>query len=456
MVFCYHEVTKSSTRKGGASNIVRNILIIYPHWPPSNLTGVHRPRLVANYLSSYGWHPIVLTVHPDFYEERLDWDLCKAVSPDVEVIHVNAWKLQRPRVIGDVGLRSFFSLYRQALSILRERKIDFIWIPIPSFYVALLGPLLYRKARIPYGIDYIDPWIRNIQGRKSLRHVISNILAGILEPISIKRASLVTGISEDYYMSALRRTFRWDQIHTPGDLAVNSGRRVNHVAFPYGFDPNDNTLRPQHIAYPWDAVPGCKPMVYAGAFLPQARLFIQTLFKTVRSLVGDGQWDDNIHLYFLGTGHYEGKTIQEYAVDFEIGHLVHEIKERFSFLEILTCLRNSYAVMIIGSTEKHYSASKIFQCVTSGRPIVGVLHKASSAAVILEEVRADRYLVLWDESLSDDSFEEQFKGSLYLLMHRSQAWDPDCVLLTEKYSCRESARILGKSINYTLDVSNCT
>src|ERR1019366_4670600 len=133
----------------------KNLLIIYPHWPPSNLAGVHRPRLIANYIHEFGWQPIVLTVKSEFYEEEPDTDIAKTVSPLIKVIYVNAFKpLKRFRFFGDIGLRSFYQLYKGALKILNTSKIDFIWIPIPSFYVAVLGRLIHTKTGIPYGIDY--------------------------------------------------------------------------------------------------------------------------------------------------------------------------------------------------------------------------------------------------------------------------------------------------------------
>ena len=48
---------------------MKTLLIIYPHWPPSNLVGVHRVRLLVNEMPAQGWKPIVLTVDPEDYEE---------------------------------------------------------------------------------------------------------------------------------------------------------------------------------------------------------------------------------------------------------------------------------------------------------------------------------------------------------------------------------------------------
>ena len=42
--------------------------------------------------------------------------------------------------------------------------------------------------------------------------------------------------------------------------------------------------------------------------------------------------------------------------------------------------------MVIGSPEPHYSASKVFQSILSGRPILSLLHKDSEALEILESL----------------------------------------------------------------------
>jgi hypothetical protein len=41
---------------------MKKILIITPHYPPSNLAAVHRSRLFAQHLPSFGWEPVILTV----------------------------------------------------------------------------------------------------------------------------------------------------------------------------------------------------------------------------------------------------------------------------------------------------------------------------------------------------------------------------------------------------------
>lgn len=417
---------------------MKNILIIYPHWPPSNLAGVHRPRLIANFIAHEGWNPIILTVNEAWYEEEPDYDLLKTVAKNVEVIKVNAFpilKIGKYRIIGDIGLRSFWQLLSAAKNLLKNRKIDFIWIPIPSWYTALLGPILYRKVRVPYGIDYIDPWIFKLSHNEKIfsRPWWANKLAHFLEPLAVKNASLITGVSTSYYQPVLDRNFK--------------NRFIPHVGMPYGFDPADHKIYIDKITYPWSKDSSIIPYVYAGAFLPQSYLFIEALFEAIYKLKEiEKRLLPPIRFYFLGTGYYKGTTIAEYAEKKGLSNIVIEIKERLPFLHIQQFLRNASGIIIIGSTEKHYTASKTFQCLLANRPIWAILHEESSAAQILSECKADQYLALYKDDMNKNdinkivytTFSKYLDGFL-------QSWNPNLASL-EQYSAKQSAKILVEAI----------
>jgi len=410
---------------------MQNILIIYPHWPPSNLAGVHRARLIANYLTDFGWHPIVLTVHPDFYEEKQDWDMLKTVSPTIEVQHVAAFKVGKPRIIGDIGLRAFLQLKKAALQLIKEKKIDFIWIPIPSFYTAILGRLLYNKTKIPYGIDYIDPWVRDISNRKNLRSILSLAIAKLLEPYAVKKASLISGVSEPYYLPVLERNFK--------------DKKIVHVGMPYGFDPNDHVIKIENIKYPWDDFPDCIPYIYAGAFLPLSGLFIDLLFKSLYQLKKENKLNEKIKLFFVGTGNYSHKSITEYALEHSVNEYVVEIRDRYPFLHVLNFLSAAKGVLLIGSTEKHYTASKTFQSILSKRPVFSIMHAESTAVEVFKECKADAYLVEYLELEEKDKLEQKIKQSFENFIFEEKAYLPDLENL-DKYSAKKSALKLVEAI----------
>ncbi|MCG8308082.1 MAG: hypothetical protein MI975_11875 [Cytophagales bacterium] len=447
---------------------MKNLLIIYPHWPPSNLAGVHRPRLIANQLANFGWHPIVLCVEAKYYEEPLDLDMLQIVNKEVEVIYTKAYPIIKPRLIGDIGLRAFPYYCRKAKELLGERKIDFLWIPIPSFYTALLGRYLHIKTSVAYGIDYIDPWVRDISTRKDLRHRLSNLVGKVLEPVAVKQASLITGVSYEYYEPMLERNFRKRRLpedgkqdkslikiskkdnKDPSSENKNSSEQysINHVPFPYGFDPADHKIKLKGLQLPWSNEERVKPWIYAGAFLPNSRVFMKLLFKVIKEMRQKGVWDESIKLYFIGTGPYPGKSIQEYANELGIGNFVIEDRARYPYLCVLNFLSAADTVMVIGSSEKHYTASKVYQALLSEKPVWAVFHQKSSAVSVMEECEAAPYLVKYDEDMKEEMIKEAIETSLMARLNCNK-WTPNLKTL-EKYSAKESAKKLVEGIEKVL------
>lgn len=412
---------------------MKTVLIIYPHWVPANLAGVQRPRLMGNYLKKFGWHPLLLTVHSKYYEETPDPLMEKTVSDDIEVMYTNAYKLTKPRLIGDIGLRAFPFLKKEALRLCQTRDIDFIWIPIPSFYTALLGRIIHDKTGIPYGIDYIDPWVRDITNQSDFRAKLSQLVARTLEPYAVKKAALITGVSTPYYQPVIDRNFKSPPVH---------------AGMPYGFDPNDHEIKLENLKMPWDDQPHCKPWLYAGAFLPNSHLFVQSFFESIAELRSVGKWDDAVRLYFVGTGPYPAKRITAYAKDYGLGDIVIEYRERFPFLHILNFLSKADRVMLFGSTEKHYTASKTFQCLLSKRPLLSMLHAESSAIQVIKEANAGDFLLPYHEGDTKENIVMQLKPILSHIQ-KEVTWELNLKHL-DIYTSKQSAKVLAAAMDEVL------
>lgn len=412
---------------------MKNILIIYPHWHPANLAGVHRPRLIGNFLPELDWHPIILTVNEEFFEEKPDYDFEKTFRNHYEVHRVNAFRIAKIRLFGDIGIRAFYQLYLEAKKIITSKKIDFIWIPVPSYYPALIGRLLYNKFKIPYGIDYIDPWVRDMSNYPNygIRQRLSLAIANFLEPIAIKNTAVISGVSQAYFQGVLDRN--------------DKDRKKLSIAMPYGFDPGDHEIKLE-IATPWQVTDGERPFIYAGAYLPNATSFFYELFQQIRELQKVNLWDNNIRLYFIGTGMYPGKTIKEIARECNIENTVIEHRERYPFLHILQFLNKAEGVMAIGSPSSHYTASKIFQSILSKKPVLAYFHERSTVVQILKEVKADAFLMKFYENESVLDRTSRFSQILQSFFATNKSWSPDYQELN-KYSARNSAEVLVCAIN---------
>ena len=395
---------------------MKTVLLITPHYPPSNLAAVHRSRLFAKHLPALGWNPIILTVHEDYYEEVLDWKLHQLLPKDQHIEKVSAFKVIKPRLIGDIGLRGYFQLRRRALELIRSEKIDFVYIPIPSFYMALLGPYLFKKTGVLYGIDYIDPWVHVFPGSDQIlsRHWFTTQLAKFLEPIAVKHASLITGVSEGYYKPVLERN---PHLKTQALTA----------AMPYGGEESDHDFVRNRAKQPSTSSSTIK-FIYAGAMLPKAYKPLEEIFKalysfesTGLSLPSDSELaGSSLQLHFIGTL----GTIKPFAEKYNLwGSAVLEHPDRIPYFDVLSQLDAADAVFILGSTEPHYTPSKVYQAVLSGKPILALLHEDSTAVRVLRESRAGIVVTMKGEE-DLDTLSARFLEGLKEFMVFKQAFDP--------------------------------
>lgn len=410
---------------------------------------MHRSRLFAQHLPDFGWEPVVLTVHHDYYEEALDWDLAHLVPEDLQIERVGAIPAEPIRKvgIGDISLRGFVPLLRRILKVVDEQGIDFLYIPIPPFYVALLGRIVYHLRGVPYGIDYIDPWVfKWTEGFQPFsKHWISRRLADVLEPIAVKEASLITGVAEGYYSDVLDR---------------NPHLQLQAVtaAMPYGGEAEDHDrvrgidVRPHLIV----GEPGVLRFLYAGALLPLAFEPLRRVFKAIaehRSLF------DGVRFHFVGTGTSpddpEGYNVRPIAEEYGLwGSVVTEHPARISYVEVLAHLEEVDAVFILGSTEPHYTPSKVYQGVLSQKPILAVLHEASTACDVIRDAGAGRVLGFAGEA-GLDRIELEFPQAYADFLRFVDSFDPSHVDLVqfEKYSARNVTRLLAQALDEALESS---
>ena len=359
---------------------MKKILIISPHYPPSNLAAVHRSRLFAQHLPSFGWNPIILTVDEKYYEEELDWNLYQMLPPNQQITKVGAYPVTKPRLIGDIGLRAFYQLRKKALEIVKAQKIDFVYIPIPSFYTALIGPYLHQRTGVKFGIDYIDPWVHRFPGSERIfsRHWWSTQFAKFLEPKALKGVSLITGVAEGYYTGVLKRNSYLSKTCLFG-------------AMPYGGEQKDHTgLQNLEINSYLFKKNKKLQFVYAGAMLPKAYQPLEELFEAIST---KAELFKNVEFHFIGTGSLsnddQSYTIRPLAIKYNIWEsIVFEYPKRIPYLDVLIHLNDADAVFILGSTEPHYTPSKTYQAVLSQKPIWAILHEKSSASKILTTTKA--------------------------------------------------------------------
>jgi hypothetical protein len=401
---------------------------------------VHRSRLFAQHLPSFGWDPIILAVDERDYEESLDWNLHALLHEDQRIEKVRAFSVTRPRLIGDIGLRAFFQLRRRALELVRLDSIDFVYIPIPSFYTSLIGPYLHRKTGVKYGIDYIDPWVHRFPGSDKVfsRHWFSMHIAKFLEPKAVKHASLITGVAEGYYQGVIDRN--------PYLLG-----RCIFSAMPYGGEAGDH-LGLNHLQLkPYLFKKNEKfQLVYAGAMLPNAYGPLESIFNAIAENTKEF---NNVEFHFIGTGYASNEelsfNIKPLAEKYGLWNsVVFEYPKRIPYLDVLVHLSLADAVFILGSTEPHYTPSKTYQGVLSEKPILAVLHEKSTAAEVIDSTGAGQTLCFNGiDGLGD--IESRFVNSMNQFIVFAKEFDPKNVnhSLFDEYSAKSVTAKLAASLD---------
>ena len=121
--------------------------------------------------------------------------------------------------------------------------------------------------------------------------------------------------------------------------------------------------------------------VYAGAILPKAYKPLEKIFEALTSL----QPPQPAQLHFIVTLGTINLIAEKNGL---FGKTVFEHPDRIPYLDVLKVLEGADAVFIFGSTEPHYTPSKVYQGVLSGKPILAVLHERSTAVKVLKESNA--------------------------------------------------------------------
>ncbi|MGN8114383.1 glycosyltransferase [Labrys sp. 22185] len=357
----------------------RTVLIVSPYFPPSNLACVHRARHLANHLPAAGWTPVVLCVDDSFYEQEPDPLLGSLVSPGLEIVKVPALQARMTRRfgVGDLSLRAWPALSSRAAKLLSSRRVDAVLITGSPFYPMLMSRWIEPKFGVPVVLDFQDPWVSAWGGdQKPLSKAgLSHQLALRLEGPALRKARFVTSVSARQNEELAAR-HSW----------LDASRMA---ALPIGGDPGDlDLLRAMPGTRPSRLEPAMINLSYVGTALPRSQELFRILLKglaTVRAR--QPQLAARLRLHFIGTSNQakgcDTFSIRPLAEAEGVADLVVETPQRLAYAEALQLMAESQGLLLVGSDEAHYTASKIYPALLTRRPYLSLFHRQSSAHALL-------------------------------------------------------------------------
>jgi hypothetical protein len=316
------------------------------------------------------------------YDQEVDPELGRLVPQDLELVKVRSIpaKLARLAGIGDIGLRAWFSLRRALETLLQTRRIDAVFISGAPFYPMLFAPEIKRRFGVPVVLDFQDPWVSAWgEAQPPLSKAgLSHRAAMALEPRALKGASYVTSVSEIQNAEMMKR-YPWFE-------------RGRTAAIPIGGDPTDfaELKGGRNGCVLPDADRDMMHISYVGTFLPRSGILFRRLFAAFASLrQTDPMLGQRIRFHFIGTSNQLSGTpqysIKPIAEEAGVGDAVHEIPGRLPYSAALPWIAQSHGLLLVGSDEPHYTASKIYPALMSARPFLSLFHRASSAHEILRD-----------------------------------------------------------------------
>ncbi len=361
---------------------MKRVVLVAPEFPPSNTAGAHRPRLLAKHLEAFGWTPTVLTVRRDQIEGPLDPALDRLVDPSLQVIRTGALPVRPVRLIGDLGLRTLPAHARALWRFVDRREVDAAVFFGPPWFSFALGPLVCRRRNVPYVLDYIDPWISDWTASHPFpsRGWWYHRGALAVEPRALRSAAHVTAVS-DGILADLRHRYPWlDETSTS--------------SMPYGAEPADIEAADRLGARPPDFSQGdAVTIAFTGALQPSSQPLLRAVLGAVAKLRASGSpAGRRLRLRLYGTsnmtaGHGRFAALQP-AKEMGVDDIVSEIPERVSYLEAMAVLRACDLVLVMGSTDPYYHASKLYPAIVAGKPILALCHVRSSIRTVMEETGA--------------------------------------------------------------------
>jgi hypothetical protein len=358
-------------------------MLVAPEFPPSNTAGAHRPRLFAKHLPQFGWTPTVLTIKREAIEGPLDPMLERLVDPQLDVVRTGALPVRPVRIVGDIGLRTLGHHAAALKAAFRQGGVRATVLFGPPWFSFVLGPVMRRWVGTPYVVDYIDPWISDWTATHAFpsKAWFYHRAAAAIEPAVLRSASHVTAVSQGI-LDGLRERYPW----------LDASRLT---AMPYGAEPDDLEASARlHVEPPdFRAGDGALNICFTGALQPKGGALLGAVLGALRELRGSGSaLGARVRLRCYGTSNQAGRSdfsgVMPAAREFGLSDIVSEIPARVPYLQAMAVLRACDIVLVMGSVDPYYHASKLYPAIVSGRPILAICHAESSIRAVMEETGA--------------------------------------------------------------------
>lgn len=396
------------------------------------------------YFEEMGWVPEVVTVDIEYVEGySIDNLLAKTIPEHIKVHYVTAYKPEKTRRfgLGSLSMRSFFQYKKYVSNLLRKEKFDLVYFSTTAFHVMALGRYWKKKFGVPFVLDMQDPWRNDFyldkpKNERPPKFVISYNIDKYLEAYTMKAVDGIVSVSQGYVDML---TSRYENL-----------KKDQFEVIPFGYSTIDFEVMEQHVK-------GCSKVaykdgeiniVYVGRGGHDMKLSCECLFRALKQMVDAGELQKGkLRFWFVGTSYaLDGqgrKTIQPIAEEIGVGDFVTEITDRVPFFETLYLLKNADALFMPGSTDKSYTASKLYQYVLSRKELLVIFYEKSSVVSILKDINLGTVVTFDDQYEITDDMLSSCRGFVASVLQRDNG---DVTFDTDKFEQYSARSMTQKQV----------
>ena len=204
-------------------------------------------------------------------------------------------------------------------------------------YPALLGAGLKAAFRVPFVLDYQDPWVGawgqsvggGPGGAPDWKSRASRRLGTWLEPKAVNAADAIVAVSQGTIDGIVER--------------IPAAARLPHGVIPLGFEPDDFTALRAHppLARHFDATDGLVHLCYVGTLLPAGTGTLRLLLRALARARRDDPAASRLRLHFFGTSNQSDSAVDRVlpmARECGVADAVTEVPGRLDYLDALSVL----------------------------------------------------------------------------------------------------------------------
>jgi hypothetical protein len=384
-----------------------HLILVSPHFPPTNAPDHQRVRQSLPYWRELGWSVEVLAVVPEHTSAPLAPFLVSLIPGDVPVHRVNGLGLGWRMIpgLGILGYRVMLAIHRKLVNLVSQHPDNdhvVVYFSTTQFPVHNLIPRLKKEfPGLTVVMDFQDPWFSTWYAQNPhvvppggrLKFWLGNQLDRYFEKKVLGHIDGITTVSKDYRENICAR-LPWF-------------RNVPWIELPFGGAEADfNRIRELGIKQQiFNAEDGNLHWVYVGRGGPYMEKSARAICRALKSRLAVDPVLQRVRMHFIGTDYAEARFARkelEYIANEEgVGDIFFEYPERVSYAIALQCLMDAHAILMPGSTDSAYSASKLYPCILARRPLLAVFHRNSPVHRILAETKAGT-AVAFDNNDSTD------------------------------------------------------